>query len=597
MYQEFFGFTARPFQLLPNPDYLFLSASHEEALGHLLYAVSHGEGFVEITGEVGTGKTTLCRALLESLGDEVQAAYVFHPKLDPLELLQAVAAEFGIPSRADTAREMIDILHRFLIAKKEERKRVLLIIDEAQNLTADVLEQIRLLSNLETTTSKLIQIMLVGQPELSDLLASHELRQLRQRISLRCRLKPLTAAETRRYIRHRVRQAGRKEKGDLFTRGAVTRIHRYSGGVPRLVNIACDRALLLAYGTDKPAITTRVARKAIRELEEGAPSRPRAFSRARVAVVLLLAVAILVATESVVTRDNRDPPSGPARPAAGHLPGGPVSPAFVEADSGAPATPAQAPPADALQHGSAVAAGDHSLDDLIEFLGSPVPYGNRDHALVAAMDRWRPETAPQTRFAFLNDDLTFFRLNAQSAGLSVTPVSGGVAMLASLNVPAIMELYGPRDHGPKYMALTRISGDGYRLEGMPSAAYVEVQAGDLYRVWTGRAFVVWRNFLGLDGVIPLNSSQEAIVSLKLLLTDMGVKGLDTSPEYDEVTRRAVIDVQRRHGLFVDGLVGPLTAIALYNVAGIFRVPHLGKTGGEQAVSPGSPGGPSPGGTP
>ena len=171
MYKNFFGFKERPFQLLPNPVYLFLSRSHEEALAHLIYAMSQGDGFVEITGEVGTGKTTLCRAFLEKLNENTEAAYIFNPKLDSVQLLKTINDEFGISSEADNSKDLIDTLNAFLMGKKAEGKKAILVIDEAQNLDKDVLEQIRLLSNLETTTSKLLQIILVGQPELGEMLA------------------------------------------------------------------------------------------------------------------------------------------------------------------------------------------------------------------------------------------------------------------------------------------------------------------------------------------------------------------------------------------------------------------------------------------
>ncbi|MBN1107069.1 MAG: AAA family ATPase, partial [Deltaproteobacteria bacterium] len=181
MYKNFFGFKERPFQLVPNPAYLFLSRSHEEAMAHLTYALSQGDGFVEMTGEVGTGKTTLCRAFLENLDQNTDAAYIFNPKLDSLQLLKAINDEFGISSEGDNIKDLIDRLNAFLLRRKAEGKKVILVIDEAQNLSADVLEQLRLLSNLETTTSKLLQIVLVGQPELGEMLDSQELRQLGQR--------------------------------------------------------------------------------------------------------------------------------------------------------------------------------------------------------------------------------------------------------------------------------------------------------------------------------------------------------------------------------------------------------------------------------
>jgi general secretion pathway protein A len=178
MYQNFFGFKERPFQLVPNPAYLFLSPSHEEALAHLTYATSQGDGFVVVTGEVGTGKTTLCRAFIESLDDQTEVAYIFNPKLTAIELLQTICDEFGIQTSADTTKAIIDAFNAFLMEKKSQGLQVLLIIDEAQNLNHDVLEQVRLLSNIETNTEKLLQIILVGQPEMADLLDSYELRQL-----------------------------------------------------------------------------------------------------------------------------------------------------------------------------------------------------------------------------------------------------------------------------------------------------------------------------------------------------------------------------------------------------------------------------------
>jgi general secretion pathway protein A len=265
MYSRYFGFKERPFKLVPNPAYLFMGKGHEEALAHLQYASAHGDGFVEITGEVGTGKTTLCRVFLDSLDKRVEAAYIFNPKLDPLQLLKTINAEFGLADDADNTKALIDILNRFLIAQKAEGKTVILIIDEAQNLSAEVLEQLRLLSNLETTQSKLLQIMLVGQPELAEMLESYELRQLAQRINLQYELPPLNFKETQEYIEHRIHIASQKP-APLFTQGALREVYRYSVGVPRRINIICDRSLLTAFSQDKKRITGRIVRQAIGEL-------------------------------------------------------------------------------------------------------------------------------------------------------------------------------------------------------------------------------------------------------------------------------------------------------------------------------------------
>ncbi len=266
MYEKFFSFSEKPFKLVPNPAYLFLSKSHEEAMAHLNYALAQGDGFVEITGEVGTGKTTLCRAFLENLDDSTVAAYIFNPRLGPKQLIKTINDELGIHCETDNTKDLIDNLNAFLMRQKTEGKKVILLIDEAQNLSRNILEQLRLLSNLETSKEKLLQIILVGQPELSDILDSHELRQLGQRITLRYYLTPLNFKETVDYIKFRINIATRNA-GIKFDRSAFGHIYRYSGGIPRVINIACDRALLTAFGLSQHKISGSIARASIKELK------------------------------------------------------------------------------------------------------------------------------------------------------------------------------------------------------------------------------------------------------------------------------------------------------------------------------------------
>ena len=265
MYTTYFGLKEKPFKLVPNPAYLFLSRSHEEALAHLAYALAEGDGFLLITGEVGTGKTTLCRAFLERLAPSVEAALIFNPRLDAVQLLKAVNDEFEIDAAADTVKGLVDVFNAFLLRMWAAGRKVVVLIDEAQNLNREVLEQLRLLSNLESTHSKLLQIVLVGQPELETLLATHGLRQLRQRISLACRLRPLSLQETTKYIAHRLTLAG-GSLAELFSPITIRMIHRYSGGIPRLINMACDRALLTAFGADRPRVSGLTAWRALREI-------------------------------------------------------------------------------------------------------------------------------------------------------------------------------------------------------------------------------------------------------------------------------------------------------------------------------------------
>ncbi|MGD9053727.1 MAG: AAA family ATPase, partial [Desulfobacterales bacterium] len=265
MYNKFFGFKEKPFKLVPNPAYFYLSKSHEEAMAHLNYAISQGDGFVEITGEVGTGKTTLCRTFLESLNGSVEAAYIFNPKMGPKQLLRTIIEEFGIQTRSDNTKDLIDMLNAFLIKKKASGKKVILLIDEAQNLNRNVLEQLRLLSNLETNRDKLLQIILVGQPELSEMLNSHALRQVGQRITLSYQLSPLTFNECKEYIQYRINIAAQKS-AIKFDRAAYRHIFKYSKGIPRLINIVCDRSLLTAFVMNQFKISAHIAKASVKEL-------------------------------------------------------------------------------------------------------------------------------------------------------------------------------------------------------------------------------------------------------------------------------------------------------------------------------------------
>ncbi len=265
MYERYYGFRHAPFNITPDPRFLFFSEQHREAYDHLLYGVRERKGFIQLTGEVGTGKTTLCRAFLERLGDGYSTALILHPVMTGTQMLRTILTELHL----EAPRERLGCLERlneFLLNQLEAGRDVLLVIDEAQDLTPDLLEEVRLLSNLETDQRKLLQIILVGQPELRQVLNSRKLRQLRQRITVRYHLSPLTFHETEHYIEHRLTVAGAHLDG-LFTRPALRRIHRYSGGIPRLINAICDKTLLCGYVTERDRLGFRQVGRAIRELE------------------------------------------------------------------------------------------------------------------------------------------------------------------------------------------------------------------------------------------------------------------------------------------------------------------------------------------
>lgn len=290
MYTKYFGFNEKPFTLTPNPRFIYLSKNHKEAFAHLLYGINNHYGFIELIGEVGAGKTTVLRTLLSQLNEEsYRSALIFNPCLTGVELLRSINHEFGLNSTSEYANELLGELNSFLLKENTQGITVVLVIDEAQNLSPEILEQLRLISNLETENDKLIQIILAGQLELSTILELPQLRQLNQRIAVRYRLKPMSSEETCTYIRHRMVVAG-ETGGVSFSRNAQTIIHLYSRGLPRLINNLCDRALLIAYGDERRLVTAGIVLRAVKELLNTTQVKRLALQCAA-----LLSVAIIIA--------------------------------------------------------------------------------------------------------------------------------------------------------------------------------------------------------------------------------------------------------------------------------------------------------------
>ncbi len=591
MYNRFFGFKERPFKLVPNPEYLYLSRIHEEVLAHLNYAVGYGEGFVEITGEVGTGKTTLCRMFLESLDEKTEAAYIFNPKLDALQLLKAINDEFGIPSDTESVKTLIDRLNAFLLEKKAQGKHVILLVDEAQNLGADVLEQLRLLSNIETTTSKLLQIILVGQPELGELLETKALRQLNQRITLSCHLIPLTASEMREYIRHRIHIASRKP-GLAFTAGAYRAIFNYSHGVPRLINIVCDRTLLTAFAMGKHRITQAIVTRAIRELNgkrkrSGKPLFFREKLIIGLLVVLVILVAGLVVGQMMLNRTRRIAvapvvhrkiettvvESAAARTleaaeetnlkAVASLP-------EREPFSAEPIPePAELPTETATSVDPAPSA---PVRDLEQVLASTGALNSRIGALATVLRQWHAQQPQGIGPVDGVDSEIFFRLYARHSDMEVLRVKGNLALIKKLNLPAILEFPPADGSDARFMALVGFDENEIRLSDGDDT--FSVAPASLEGRWNGVAHIFWKDYFNYTGVIPISSPGEVILSLKVYLKSKGFTIEAMTAAYDTTTRLAVETIQARNGLNVDGLVGPMTKIALYNEDPSLNGPRL-----------------------
>lgn len=634
MYENYFGFKEKPFKLVPNPDYLFLSKSHEEAQAHLNYALSQGDGFVEITGEVGTGKTTLCRAFLENLDDDVIAAYIFNPKLGPRQLIKTINDELGIDYKTGNARDLTDTLNNFLMRQKILRNKVILLIDEAQNLSKNVLEQLRLLSNLETRKEKLLQIILVGQPELSDILDSHELRQLGQRITLRYHLRPLTPKESVEYIQYRIDIASQKS-GLKFDHAAYRLIYKYSRGIPRVINITCDRVLLTAFGLSKQRITGKIARDSIRELKSrGTPRKFGLLDWKKITVFssaacVLLAAAIFhqplrqtfqawfnpaphrqieakapeepllnsIAASNPKGVKDEDPvvfedsnqsvfdESVPTTSSEADL--SPVEKFDLRA---APDTKLPVPPdfdseisdetilaASASQpeaEGYGLEPDRRQSIKLADYLKTMDIRTSRNSALQDAMDLWQTPIEVQPYLNSLDDDQAFFRLAAKPKGVFMHRFETTLDMLKRLNLPAILELFPTGSEKPGYLTLSKIEDHNF-IFGRPDENKVVVSdAGQINLFWSGIAYLPWKNFLSIWGTIPQRSNKDSIITLKLLLYELGFSDVELNDEYDNWTRLAIEKVQAKYGIPVDGFVGPLTKMILYQENDSFEMPRL-----------------------
>lgn len=267
MYCDFFGFSEKPFTITPNPHFMYLSNVHREAFARLLYGVDNHAGFIAMTGEVGTGKTTMLRTLMGHLDQEkYRSALILNSHLSRVQLLANICAEFEIKVKQKNSAGYLDALNCFLLDHNSQGKTVVLVIDEAQNLKTEVLEQVRLISNLETERDKLIQIILAGQPEFNVLLNRHDLRQLNQRITIRCGLTPMDIDDTAAYIRHRLKSAGGRNP-ELFSKGAVKKIYKFSSGYPRLINVVCEQALVMAWTLESLTVSPLMASEVIAEAE------------------------------------------------------------------------------------------------------------------------------------------------------------------------------------------------------------------------------------------------------------------------------------------------------------------------------------------
>lgn len=519
MYLEHYGLNEPPYSITPDPRFVYLSERHRDALAHLLFGIGQGGGggFVQLTGEVGTGKTTLCRLLLEQLPDNVRVALVLNPRLSPVELLETICEELRIDvaGRRGSLKGLVDALNHFLLEAYAQGLRVVLIIDEAQNLGTEALEQVRLLTNLETPTQKLLQILLLGQPELRDMLARPELRQLAQRVTARFHLTPMDAAETEAYLRHRFAVAGGSRFP--FTKLAVRRIHHHAGGVPRLVNIIAERALLAGYAHDEAQVGERWVDRAAREAMAPRLSRlPRPNLAWGVAALLaLLAIALFF-------KDRAPEPPAPAAAETA-------------------ATPAPAPAVPYLP--------GEALDDRIRYAG---PEARPAWAQLLGLWTVRAQETTVDRAQACPPVL--------APGLYCLRGQGGLDKLAALGRPALLRLQSPA--GEAWALL--LGADALKVRLWLGGGRFDTDRLGLEQVWDGDYATIWR---GPDFLWPApvrGDSGPAVDWIHDRLRDRaGLLSPDAGPAVlDDTTLEAIRRLQRAHGLAPDAVIGPETLMAL-----------------------------------
>ncbi len=580
MYEAYYGLTEKPFNLTPDPRFLFLSEKHKDAFAHLFYGIKNRSGFIMVSGEVGTGKTTLCRSLIGQLDTDTELAFIFNPCLSPEELLRKINEEFGIPSRAQSVKDLIDELNEYLLERAVQGKNCVLIIDEAQNLATNVLEQIRLLSNLETETQKLLQIILVGQPELAHHLQLPELRQLNQRITARYHLKPLNQEETLQYIAYRLRVAGGRGKIH-FTRAAVRAVFRFSKGTPRVINAVCDRALLIGYTVEAHAITARIVLRAGKEIRGEAlrPKRPwreivKPFLPNPTLVVAapLTAIAILMFANYAMPRGTGSAPQ-PAAPAPVTTVHDPAPPA----ETAKPQTPPEPPSEERPATMNETAALKPPVETLVPVTSEtpqtlPAAATEMSKAQLAAIDSavarraavegllgaWNQ--APTGAFP-ADDAIATLEAFGESMGFAVEGLDAAVEEIEAIGLPAFMAVR-PGD-APMWVCLLGVADGKYRIT-TDTKDGVDVSGDVLRDMYTGQAVIFWRDPRPNARTMKKDMKGLAVRQLQQDLRTLGRYSGKISGVYDQRTVRAVSKVQADTGIRIDGLAGRQVRMILFS---------------------------------
>ncbi|HSF32860.1 MAG TPA: AAA family ATPase [Candidatus Tectomicrobia bacterium] len=589
MYCPFFGLQEKPFSVTPDPRFLFLSPSHQEALGHLLYGIEERKGFITVTGEVGTGKTLICRALLERLGPHVRTALVFNSFMLEIELLRSINEDFGIRQGGGTRKELIDQLNQYLLGEFGAGRNAVLIIDEAQNLATPVLEQIRMLSNLETERGKLLQIILVGQPELRQQLARPELRQLNQRIALRYHIQPFNRQETEDYINHRLVVAG-SHGGVKFSRRALTVIYRHSSGIPRKINLLCDRAMLTAYVRGSNIIERTHVRQAWNELggQEGGGFLPLAqdMPRRRFVMVqgLILGLALTVGGGAWLGI-NRSKLLDLSSVVPGEVSKTSVT-AFVDPSLDA---------AEPLGEGQTASLGGTSPDSShhearsasLALASDEIGVGSHSSwGAVASLTPNFPEVSGVSFASFPGEVLLRavlvefqrdFQPRTMSAkttlgnvasgfGLEMLPIHVDLNRLKRFRIACLVETSATDMSAMTFLIVRGTSPEGLELTDA-SGNIKQLKDAEFSKNWSGQVYLFHRRDLELRRILSWGKQTPEVRMLQRRLSELGYMQIPPSGLFDDATAEAVRRLQKDHALQADGAAGPATKIVLYHLIG------------------------------
>jgi general secretion pathway protein A len=538
MYTKFFGLTEKPFAITPDPRYLFMSEQHSEALAHLVYGISESGGFIQLTGEVGTGKTTLVRTVLGRLPAEVDVALILNPQLTALEFLIAICEELSTPPPEDrtSAKSLVDTLNRHLLAAHARGRRTILLVDEAQNLSPDVLEQLRLLTNLETAKQKLLQIILIAQPELRDILARDILRQLAQRVTGRYHLEPLSREESGQYIDHRLKVAG--ALGEVFDDAAKQEVFDLSGGVPRIINVICDRAMLGAYSRE----TRKVGKKLVGRAAAEVSGQKLAAGLMKWAVpVLGIAGAGIIALGiwSIFRQQDTEPQEVLSVPLESRV---------SDAES-----------SDAPTTGTAV------LEDALIDAGT---FTDTNSAMATLFGLWGVEYQIGNGTACSQ---------AEAAGLSCLFQRGSWTGIRQLDRPVVLTLSdrNGNTHQPVLVSLNGENGELAFGEGRSTHSLDEIST-----LWFGEYLLIWRPPNGDAKAIKPGMRDENVRWLRQSLAAINTEYDPVSSAasdldyFDEELEHRLKDFQRQHRLKVDGLAGQQTQIIINSSLALDGIPRL-----------------------